>query len=116
VSSDKTDRAKQINDLAEATGLDPTAVQSLVTKTKLPPDKLGTVLLDDQSLGELQQAVDAALGNGTTYTEFMQTMRDQLTAKQKAGQMPEGMTVTDYLNFIGANYRDQFTQLGLTGG
>lgn len=116
VSADKTDRAKQINDLAEATGLDPTAVQGLVTKTKLPPDKLGTVLRDDQSLGELQQAVDAALGNGTTYTEFMSQMRDQLTAKQKAGQMPEGMTVTDYLNFIGANYRDQFTNLGLTGG
>lgn len=116
VQGDKTNRTQQINDLAEATGLDPTAVQSLVTKTKLPPDKLGTVLRDDQSLGELQQAVDAALGNGTTYTEFMNSMRDQLTAKQKAGQMPEGMTVTDYLNFIGANYRDQFTQLGLTGG
>lgn len=116
VQGDKTDRTQQINDLAEATGLDPTAVQSLVTKTKLPPDKLGTVLRDDQSLSELQQAVDAALGNGTTYTEFMNSMRDQLTAKQKAGQMPEGMTVTDYLNFIGANYRDQFTQLGLTGG
>lgn len=116
VQGDKTNRTQQINDLAEATGYDPTAVQSLVTKTKLPPDKLGTVLRDDQSLGELQQAVDAALGNGTTYTEFMNSMRDQLTAKQKAGQMPEGMTVTDYLNFIGANYRDQFTQLGLTGG
>lgn len=109
------ERKVEINTAAEELGMDPGRFGEIVNGSNLPPAKAKTVLGDSESMSELQARVDQAIGEGKDYTEFMSEVRADLNAKKNAGEMPEDMSVTDYLNFIGFMYRPQFTQVGLTG-